>query len=36
VSVLDFLWVPILVLGIASIPFVLRGVYPDVFIKETA
>lgn len=36
VEVLDFLWIPIFLLFVINVPFIMKRVYPDIFIKETA
>jgi hypothetical protein len=36
IQVIDFLWVPIFLLFVINVPFIMRRVYPDIFIRETA
>jgi len=36
VEIIDFLWIPIFLLFVINVPFIMKRVYPDIFIRETA
>jgi hypothetical protein len=36
VSIVDFLWAPLFLAVVIFAPFLMKNIYPDIFIKETA
>jgi len=36
INILDFIWLPVFIAFVSVSPFVMKRIYPDVFIKETA